>query len=218
MDDVPAITATRVSKRFGESFALGEISFSIPKGSVYCIAGPNGSGKSTLLNIISGSLAPDSGKIEVNGSFGYCHQNPLLFNDLTLSQNLGIFSEMLSADQKSTKNAISLLGLREALSSRISELSSGTKKKAELAIALLGDPEILLLDEPTTGLDSRSSQDLLLFIKSASRKKTLVIATHQLADLESIATHLFVLKKGEKACEARLSVGLEAAYKKTLKA
>ncbi len=214
---VDAIIAKGVTKRFGKIFALKNVSLTVPSGAIYCIAGPNGSGKTTLLDILSGSRSPDSGSASINLSIGYCHQNPLLYSDLTVHQNFILFSEMLFASQANRESLMSLLGLGNFSSKKVLELSSGTKKKMELAIALLSNPEIILLDEPTTGLDKKSVEDLLAFIRGLKGKKTLVIATHQLSDLENVATHLLVLKNGEKLSDGELSGSLEKNYNKIIK-
>ena len=212
-----AIIARNLTKRFGNTLALRSVSFAVPSGSVYCIAGPNGSGKTTLLNVLSGSLLADSGSASIHRSIGFCHQNPLLYADLTVHQNLVLFSDMLYASKKDMETLISLLGVADFLGKKVLELSSGTKKKVELAISLLSDPEIILFDEPTTGLDNKSVEDLLSFIRNLRGRKTLVIATHQLSDLEGIATHLLVLKNGEMLFEGKASGSLQRTYKKIIK-
>lgn len=214
---VDAIIANGLSKQFGKTLALNDVSLTVPAGSVYCVAGPNGSGKTTLLNILSGSLRPTSGSLSVHGSSGYCHQNPQLYPDLTVFQNLVLFSEMLSASREKMENAISRLGLGELLKKTPSELSSGTKKKVELAISILPDPEIVFLDEPTTGLDRMGAEEFLSLIKNFPGTKTLVIATHQLSDVENVATHLLVLKRGNKLFEGTVSGSLEKTYRKKIK-
>ncbi|MFH1470909.1 MAG: ABC transporter ATP-binding protein [Candidatus Micrarchaeota archaeon] len=215
MDD--AITGVGLAKRFGRTDALRGVSLSIPKNSVYCIAGENGSGKTTLLNILSGAIVQDGGSVQAHGSIGYCRQTPLLYSDLSIRQNLSLFAEMLSSEPTALSNAASMLNLFESLEKKALEASAGTRKKAELAVSLLNNPEILLMDEPTTGLDSFSSGELLTYIKSQKGKKTVVIATHQLCDLEGIATHLLVLEKGKKIFEGKVQGQLARLYEKITK-
>lgn len=208
-----AIVANGLRKRYGNTIALDGVSFSVPSGSVYCIVGPNGSGKTTLLNVISGSVMPDEGSITSSDTIGYCHQNPMLYSDLSIHQNIGLFSELLSAKRDWAERAIDMLFLRDKLGERVSELSSGTRKKVELCIAMLADPGILVLDEPIAGFDRESSKGIIRFIKSMAGKKTVIIATHQLAELRGIGTHLMVLEKGKKAYEKKGVRDLEKAYK-----
>jgi ABC-2 type transport system ATP-binding protein len=212
-----AVRARDLQKSFGRTVALDSISFTVLRGSVYCIAGPNGSGKTTLLNILAGISSSDTGALEVNGTVGYCRQNPLLYSDLTVSQNISLFSEMLAAKKGQPERIISLLGLSEFSERKVGELSSGTKKKAELCISFLQDPDIFVLDEPTTGLDRKSSEELLSFIRKSTGGKTVILATHQLSDVEGLCTHLMVLKKGRKAYEGRATGSLEKTYKKIIR-
>lgn len=193
-----AITATGIRKSFGSTQVLSDISITIPKGSVYCILGPNGSGKTTLLNLLAGSTRPDAGSIQRHGTVGYCHQVPLLYADLSVRQNLELFSELVDAKKDSVSGIAQMLGLNDVLDKRATTLSSGMKKRLELAIALLPDPDILILDEPTTGLDSESAEGLVSFIKQIAGKKTIVLATHQLSDIKGLCTGLLTLKEGKQ--------------------
>jgi ABC-type multidrug transport system ATPase subunit len=211
-----AVEGSGISKRFGKTPALDALSFAVPKGAFYLVAGPNGSGKTTLLGIMAGVIKPDSGELGVNGSVGYCSQLPLIYEDLSVVQNLEVFSSMLGARGSGMKRNIELLQLDSFLSRQAGELSPGVKKKLELAVSLLGGPDVLVLDEPTTGLDRESSSELLAFLKTIPGGKTVVVATHQLSDFQGLCTHLLVLRKGRKLYEGRASARLDKKYGKSV--
>ncbi|MFH1448581.1 MAG: ABC transporter ATP-binding protein [Candidatus Micrarchaeota archaeon] len=211
-----AIVAKNIHKRFGRAKALVNVSLIIPRGSVYCIAGPNGSGKTTLLEILSGGLSPDNGTIVSEGTIGYCRQNPLLYEDLTVSQNIELFSDILCADRGVVDEMAEVLELGMEMKKRVMDLSSGTKKRVELCIAVMSGPDILILDEPTTGLDRRSSDRMISFIRGIRKEGTVVIATHLLHEFEGLCSHLLVLKEGEKVYEKGNVKNLENVYKKIM--
>jgi ABC-2 type transport system ATP-binding protein len=193
-----AIDVSGVYKLFGETAAISNISFKVSKGEFFCVCGPNASGKTTLLNLTAGAIPPDKGTIKTNGKIGYCHQTPMLFSDLTVSQNLEIFSMLSLAEKKEAKKTIELLGLSSESNKKACDLSSGTKKKLELAVSLLSNPDILLFDEPTAGLDKDSLDDFIAFLKKIKGKKTIVVATHQLSDFKKLCDRQLILKKEKK--------------------
>lgn len=203
-----AIFVNDVSRYFGSKPALVEVSLRAPKGCVFCIAGPNGSGKTTLLNIIAGVLAPSKGRVEIERSLrlGYAYQHPKLSEELTAGENLAFFSQLNDAkDAEWSKNLVRVLKLDGILNENADELSSGTGKKLEIAVSLLHNPGIILLDEPTAGLDVESTKEILKLIKNFKKEgKTVVVATHQLENFCGICERLAVLSKGRVALEREI--------------
>jgi ABC-type multidrug transport system ATPase subunit len=200
-----AIVVNAVSRYFGSRPAIVDVSLSIPEGCIFCIAGPNGSGKTTLLNIIAGALSPSKGKVEIGKGLriGYAYQHPKLSEELTAGENLEFFSQLSDAKNAEwDKNLIRVLKLDDILDESAEELSSGTRKKLEIAVSLLHNPGIILLDEPTAGLDVDSTREVLGLVKLFKKEgKTVVVATHQLENFCGLCERLAVLSKGRVALE-----------------
>ncbi|MBI5159281.1 ABC transporter ATP-binding protein [Candidatus Micrarchaeota archaeon] len=193
-----AVVLERLCKSFGSKKVLDEVSLSVPGKKIYCLSGSNGSGKTTLLNIIAGVLAPSSGKASVTGRVGYCYQVPRTCDDLTVKENLAFFSKIVDArDSKWLKELVELVGLKEWLGVLAGELSTGMKKRVEIAVALLADPEILLFDEPTTGVDAETREKILELVKKMRGKKTMLIASHELFELRNLCDKTIKIENGK---------------------
>ncbi|MFH1285905.1 MAG: ABC transporter ATP-binding protein [Candidatus Micrarchaeota archaeon] len=223
MAEETAVSARNVSKFFGSKKALNEVSFSIPRGSVFCIAGPNGSGKTTLLNIITKTTLPSEGILELNNSIGYCYQSPRVCDDLTVKENIDFFFDIgASKSEEWKRKVLKITALEPWLNARADSLSTGTRKRLELAISLISNPEILVLDEPTTGLDSESSNRIVDLVRSFRGRKTVILATHQLGDFESVCDYLLILVDGRavflsQTNGAKAKLNLTEVYKKYVK-
>lgn len=199
-----AIIVNEVSRYFGGRPALLDVSLRIPEGCTFCIAGPNGSGKTTLLNIIAGILSPSKGHVEVDRSgLGYAYQHPKLSEELTVGENLSFFSELSGAnDGKWRQKLIKAMKLDGLLNENAGGLSSGTSKRLEIAVSLVHNPEIILLDEPTAGLDVESTNEILGLMRLFRKEgKTVVVATHQLENFCGVCERLAVLSKGRVVLE-----------------
>lgn len=200
-----AIFVNGVSRYFGSKPALVEVSLRIPEGCIFCVAGPNGSGKTTLLSIIAGVLSPSRGKVEIKKGMkvGYTYQHPKLSEELTAGENISFFSQLSGGgDSEWSNNLIRELKLDGILNENAEGLSSGTRKRLEIAVSLLGNPDIILLDEPTAGLDAESTGEVLGLIKLFKKeRKTVVVATHQLESFCGICERLAVLYEGRIALE-----------------
>jgi ABC-2 type transport system ATP-binding protein len=200
-----AIVINGVSRYFGGRPALLDVSLSIPNGCIFCIAGPNGSGKTTLLNIIAGVLSPSKGHVEIGKGLklGYAYQHPKLSDELSAGENLSFFSQLSEArDAEWGQNLIKAMKLDGILNENVDRLSSGTRKKLEIAVSLLPNSVIILLDEPTAGLDVESTGEIQRLIKLFKKEgKTVVVATHQLENFCGICEKLAVLSKGRVVLE-----------------
>ena len=202
-----------VSKNFGEIQALIDISFSITKGEIIALLGENGAGKSTLLRIISGYLEATQGEIwldnlEINQDYltfskkcGYVQEISSLYDELTVYEYLYFVSNLRqipkSEIDEKIKKVISLLDLKKVIAQQTNTLSKGFKKRTELASTLISEPEILILDEPTEGLDPNQKDSIRKAIKQYSKKHTIIISTHTMEEVDAIASRIILLHKGK---------------------
>ena len=185
-----AIEVKNVHKRFGSVQALNGLSLSVPKGQIYGLLGPNGSGKSTLIRTIVGLLEPDSGSVTVLGQsmpdknilarLGYMTQASALYNDLTVWQNVSFFAGLMGCrDKTAIEEAIAFVDLSDRRHSRISTLSGGMRQRVSLASVLAHKPELILLDEPTVGVDPQLRfQFWDHFRAMTARGITLLVSSH----------------------------------------
>ena len=177
------IQARRITKRYGRTTVLSEVDVSISAGQVVGIVGENGSGKSTLLQILAGIMSPSSGSVERRCSIGYCPQDALVFDALTVTENLRYFAAAAglkgSMFEERAEELLAALALKDYRHRMVAQLSGGSKQKLNLVVALLEDPAVLLLDEPCSGLDwdtYLSFWELAKRVRDAG--KTVVIVSH----------------------------------------
>jgi ABC-2 type transport system ATP-binding protein len=199
------ITATlgaeRVTKRFGERVALREVSFEAGAGERLAIIGPNGAGKTTLLSILAGIRQPDEGRVthppEV---IGWVPQQAAVYSKLSVRENLRLFArlEKVPDVDATVEQMLDLTGLRERADDEVGKLSGGNRQRVNIAVGLLGDPDVLLLDEPSTALDPRQRELLWEFISSLAQAGTTVFfSTHNVGEAERYAERVLVLADGE---------------------
>jgi ABC-2 type transport system ATP-binding protein len=195
------LSATGLLKRFGDREALRGVSLAAGAGELVAVIGPNGAGKTTLLSILAGVQRPDSGAVtHAPEAIGWVPQQEALYGKLTVAENLRFFARLeRRADvDAAVSRMLDETGLRDRADDEVATLSGGNRQRVNVAIGLLSDPEVLLLDEPSASLDPRQRERLWEFILSlAARGTTVVFATHNLQEADRYANQVVVLADGE---------------------
>ena len=204
-----------LSKRYGKIQAVKELSLTVEKGMVYGILGPNGSGKPTTLSVISGILKPQTGSFRwfeqgaskwLYRKIGSLIEVPNFFPYLSLCQNLKIHSLIKDVPEEDINRVLGITDLLTRKQSRFDTLSLGMKQRLALASVLLGDPEVLVLDEPANGLDPEGIAEVRNIIKvEAEKGKTIILASHILDEVEKVCSHVAVLKWGQLIASGKVN-------------
>lgn len=205
------IQISNLSKRYKKIIAIQNLSFSVKKGQVYGILGPNGSGKTTTLSILTGIIHKDSGSFQWFGKdpspdslkrIGTLIETPNFYPYLSLYQNLKIIAQIKSCSYSDISRVLGITNLLTRKHSKFMTLSLGMKQRLGIAATLLGDPEVLVLDEPTNGLDPEGIAEIReIIIKQAENGKTILIASHILDEVEKVCSHVAILKEGKVISE-----------------
>ncbi len=241
----PTLQIINVCKNYGNIKAVDNISFTAETKEIIALLGPNGAGKSTLMNMIAGYLSPTSGKIYVNGNstkeddlltkkdIGFLPEGSPLYADMTVKTFLKYFIELklnLQETETQTKKQIqeqynqeyeriiTTAKVEQVCNQRIETLSKGYTRRVGFAASLIGNPPILLLDEPTDGLDPNQKEHMRNLIKQMSKTKTIIISTHLLDEAENLATKIILINKGKIKAEGTVKDILNQTKKKTLDA
>jgi ABC-2 type transport system ATP-binding protein len=200
-------------KRFGSVVAVNDVSFTIENGRILGLLGPNGAGKTTTVSIISGLLAPDAGEVRIDGrplqgdtdplkrKIGLVPQDLALYDELSAADNLRFFGALYglagSALDRAIGDVLTLVGLGDRMRDRVKTFSGGMKRRLNLAAGLLHDPDILLLDEPTVGVDPQSRNAIFDNLETLrDRGKALLYTTHYMEEAERLADHLVIIDRG----------------------
>ena len=206
-----SVETRQITKLFGKQKALDGVSFSIKKGELVGFLGPNGAGKSTMMKIITGFLPSDSGEVTVNGqqiesknleirkNIGYLPENNPLYADLYVKEFLEItggFYKLKNIKHR-VAEMVALTGLGDEQHKKIRALSKGYKQRVGLAQALIHDPSVLILDEPTTGLDPNQLEEIRNLIRKIGREKTVILSTHIMQEVEAICGRVIIINKGK---------------------
>jgi len=216
------LTITQLRKTFGSLVAVEDVSFTVAPGQLVGLLGPNGAGKTTTVSMIAGLLTPDRGEVLVAGSrlagdtdaskrrIGLVPQDLALYDELTARQNLRFFGALFALRGRGLDEAIDaavdLVGLRDRLSDRVKTFSGGMKRRLNLAAGLLHNPEILLLDEPTVGVDPQSRNAIFENLETLkSRGKALLYTTHYMEEAERLADRIVVIDHGRVIADDTLS-------------
>jgi ABC-type multidrug transport system ATPase subunit len=211
---MPAVEVKNLSKSFGEVKAVNNISFDVEEGSIFGLLGPNGAGKTTTLRMIYGVLRPDSGSVRVLGVdvweeprrakslMGVMPEDTGIYPRLTAEENLIYFGKMRGMDEHKLRRRVSellkILGLEEKRFTIADKLSKGQRQKVAFARAILDEPPILILDEPTLGVDVMSAREIRNMIVDYARAgRTVILSTHNMWEAEKLCTHVGIISEGK---------------------
>ena len=211
-----SIEVQNISKSYGAQKALDNISFSVKKGEIVGFLGPNGAGKSTLMKILTTFINADEGSASVNGSdvtenqkavqlsVGYLPEHNPLYLDLYVREYLAFNADVYKVDQSRIEEVIQLTGLSPESHKKIGQLSKGYRQRVGLATALLHNPDVLILDEPTTGLDPNQLVEIRNVIKNVGKDKTVFLSTHIMQEVEAICDRVIIIDHGKIVTDKKL--------------
>ena len=191
------LSVSHLTRRFGDRVAVEDISFEIAAGEIFALLGPNGAGKTTTLRMLAGLIKPTSGHISVTGRIGLLTEAPGLWDRLTVRLNLLTYARLhgMAAPDKAVDRVLETFGLRDRAEDATALLSKGLKQRVALARTLLHEPEIVLLDEPTAGLDPEMARDVRdLVLRLRDQRRAVIVSTHNLDEVERVATRVAVLR------------------------
>ena len=197
------IAIEHINKSFGAQQVLKDINLKIPAGQVLGLLGPNGAGKSTLMKILIGLWKADSGSVSVPSRIGYLPENNPLYEEMYVTEYLQFMAKMTQCPNKwymvndqMVNDLIDRVGLTPERHKHIRELSKGYRQRVGLAQALLGDPELLILDEPTTGLDPNQLVEIRALIRSLGKDRTVILSTHIMQEVREMCDRVVILDHG----------------------
>lgn len=211
-----SISVKNISKSFGSQKALSEISFTIEKGEIVGFLGPNGAGKSTLMKILTTYSLADNGEAAVNSfdvqtdkkqvqkSIGYLPEHNPLYLDMYVKEYLEFNANVYKVGKDRIETVIDQTGLSPESHKKIGQLSKGYRQRVGLAAALLHDPEVLILDEPTTGLDPNQLLEIRKLIKEIGKQKTILLSTHIMKEVEAVCDRVIIINKGVVVADKKL--------------
>ena len=207
------IEIRNVSRRYGSVWALKDVSLQVEKGSVVGLLGQNGAGKTTLLNILTGYLAPTQGQALIGGHdtlleaaearrcLGYLPEHPPLYDEMTVREYLRFAAELRGVQKRAipahVDEVMELTGLADMRSRLLGHLSKGYRQRVGIAQALCGDPEVLVLDEPTVGLDPKQITEIRGLIRTLGHGRTIVFSSHILSEVQQLCDHVVILDHGQ---------------------
>ena len=220
-----AIHIQHVNKFIGKQHVLKDISLSINDGEVIGLLGPNGAGKSTLMKIMVGVWDATSGEVQVPKSIGFLPEQNPLYEDMYVCEYLRFFVGLRSKEQGAknkdqlVEELIERVGLTAEANKRVGQLSKGYKQRVGLAQAMIGDPELLILDEPTTGLDPNQLEDIRALIREMGKARTVILSTHILQEVKQMCTRVIIINYGEIKVDKPISEieDLEETFKQATK-
>ena len=207
------IQVENVTKKYGSFIAVNNINFEIEEGEIVGFLGPNGAGKSTTMNMITGFIEPSSGRIIVDGydiskkpkkakkQIGYMPEGVPLYTDLTVKEFVTYMAEIKGVDRKEKKNKVQEVlektGLLDVQNKLTKNLSRGYKQRVSMAGALVGNPKVIILDEPTVGLDPKQVTEIRALIKELGKEHTVILSSHILSEVSQICNRVIIINKGE---------------------
>lgn len=207
------IEINNLVKKYGDHVAVDDLSLTVEPGKIYGFLGPNGAGKSTTMNIITGYLGATSGEVKINGHdifkepeeakkcIGYLPEIPPLYVDMTVREYLDFVAELKKLEKSLRKRyveeAMETTGITDVANRMIRNLSKGYRQRVGFAQAILGYPEIIILDEPTVGLDPKQIIEIRELIKKLGEKHTVILSSHILTEISAVCDHVFIISKGK---------------------
>ena len=208
------IEVSHLSKKYGTHPAIEDLSFTVGDGQIFGLLGPNGAGKSTIMNILTGYLAPTSGEVKVagfslpeqaqqaKGCVGYLPEQPPLYPEMTVQEYLDFAAELKGIKKKAERReqvqrAACRTGLEEVLPRLIRSLSKGYRQRVGIAQALLGQPQLIILDEPTVGLDPAQVIEIRKLIRELGKTHTVILSSHILSEVQAVCSQVLILSKGQ---------------------
>lgn len=212
------IEVSHLTKRYGSHVAVDDISFTVDDGCIYGLLGPNGAGKSTTMNVITGYLSPTSGTVTINGHdiqeepqaakacIGYLPELPPLYTDMTVGEYLNFVAELKGVKKKADRaadvaKASERAGLQEMQTRLIRNLSKGYRQRVGVAAALLGNPDIIILDEPTVGLDPAQMIEIRSLIHDLGKTHTVILSSHILSEVQTVCDRVLIISGGKLAAQ-----------------
>ncbi|MBQ7660230.1 MAG: ABC transporter ATP-binding protein [Alphaproteobacteria bacterium] len=224
----PFIKTRALNKVYQTIDAVQNFNFEAEKGEIIALLGPNGAGKSTLMNMIAGFLSPTSGKIFIKGDdislfglkakaqIGFLPEGSPIYQDMSVQMFLKYMADLRGASKQDMQNAIALADVEDVLSQKIETLSKGYLRRVGFAQSILSNPDILLLDEPTDGLDPNQKENMRALIKQMGKNKAIVISTHLLDEAESVCSRVVIINKGKMMANGTLGEILKQTKTKSL--
>ena len=192
------VQIAHINKSFGPQQVLKDVTLSIPEGQVLGLLGPNGAGKSTLMKILIGLWKADSGTVQVPERIGYLPENNPLYEEMYVTEYLQFMAQMTGIPgSRDTETLIERVGLTPERHKHIRELSKGYRQRVGLAQALLGDPQLLILDEPTTGLDPNQLVEIRALIRELGKERTVILSTHIMQEVREMCDRVVILDHGQ---------------------
>ena len=217
-----SIEVANITKIYGTQKALDDLSFSVKKGEIVGFLGPNGAGKSTMMKILTGYLPASSGTAKVNGAdvveekltvqqkIGYLPEHNPLYLEMYVREYLHFNAEVYATPKQRIEEVIVLTGLTPEADKKMGQLSKGYRQRVGIATALLHDPEVLILDEPTTGLDPNQLVEIRQLIKNIGKEKTVFLSTHIMQEVEAVCDRVIIIDKGKIVADKKMSDLLDA--------
>ena len=212
------IKVENLVKRYGTNYALNDVSFEIGEGEVVGLLGPNGAGKSTAMNILTGYLSSTSGSVTVDGIdmlenpiaakrlIGFLPEQPPLYPEMTVMEYLNFVYDLKGCEEEREAHLseiVSVVKLAEVKNRLIKNLSKGNKQRVGIAQALIGDPKVIIFDEPTVGLDPKQILAVRNLIRTLSKKHTVILSTHILAEVQAVCERVIIINRGKIIADAR---------------
>ncbi|KGP73315.1 ABC transporter ATP-binding protein [Pontibacillus yanchengensis] len=214
------IETKQLTKTYKQEYAANEVNLQIPKGSIYGFLGPNGAGKTTTIRMLLGLIKPTSGQVymfgkplknhrlEILSKVGSLVENPSYYGHLNAVENLEIYRILLQAPKNRIQEVLDVVGLSSASNKKVKQYSLGMKQRLGIAIALLGDPELLILDEPTNGLDPEGIQEIRTLIQRLAEERgiTILVSSHLLSEIDQMADYVGIISNGSLIFQDKIDI------------